>query len=671
MPAISIPCPACGASLKLPDTSLIGKTAKCPKCKHRFVLTLPEADEVPLALAQVPVLPLAPKMGTGARWVPDDVPSSPPASSSVPAFPQFPQFPQAAQVRAFPDPAAGRANNDLGIPDFLAAPTAASGGNSTAEINIAAPISGGAVAAPILAKGKPAAKKRRRGNQAGMIAVAITAILVAAGGYGAYVLSQQKTQQVKKAPAVNQGWEAKKVELAASNENAEQLSPTSGKPIPLDYLPFTPHLICHLRPADLWKKSDRTTVEFQAILGDLGTWLREQIRTRTHFEPEDIEELTLAVNFGPRMSVPDVAVVVRLKEAQTKANFLKQFKGKRKADAKAEIYESTDYSFMLIDDRTFAAAPVGLTQDLELSRNDAALASPDMEPLLQASDRERHASLIFDLKILDSHREDIFMAQMQKVVDKFVVWMGNEIETVSWSMHLSPNFYMETLLHNSSDSSVMKVQRHAQLQFSKLAEEMLAGVERMKPATVGSRQMIGRFPAMLQALDVGTTAHVAPSFARLVTVLPKQASVNLAAGALLTWNQSLLTNFDEEKVVAKGDTMAIPDKLVDRLQMKVLIDFRRTPLQEAFGYIGESLKTEVAIDGDALKGAGFTQNMPQTFDLGTVTAQAALHEILLKYAKERDPLVLIVDEKAKKLILSTKVKAEADGLTPFDTAPKK
>jgi hypothetical protein len=326
---------------------------------------------------------------------------------------------------------------------------------------------------------------------------------------------------------------------------------------------------------------------------------------------------------------------------------------------------------MLIDDRTFAAAPVGLTQDLELSRNDAALASPDMEPLLQASDRERHASLIFDLKILDSHREDIFMAQMQKVVDKFVVWMGNEIETVSWSMHLEPNFYMETLLHNSSDSSVMKVQRHAQLQFSKLAEEMLAGVEKMKPATVGSRQMIGRFPAMLQALDVGTTAHVAPSFARLVTVLPKQASVNLAAGALLTWNQSLLTNFDEEKAVAKGDTTAIPDKLVDRLQMKVLIDFRRTPLQEAFGYICDAIKTEWSIDGDALKGAGFTQNMPQTFDLGTVTAQAALHEILLKYAKERDPLVLIVDEKAKKIILSTKVKAEADGLKAFDTAPKK
>jgi len=334
------------------------------------------------------------------------------------------------------------------------------------------------------------------------------------------------------------------------------------------------------------------------------------------------------------------------------------------------VYDSEDFSFLLIDDRTFALAPVAMSEDLAMSRNDSALTSPDMEPLLRESDRDRHVSLVFDLKILDSHREDVFMAQLQKVVDKFVVWMGEEVETVSWSMHLDPNFYMETLLHNTSDSSVMKVQRHAQLQFSRLPEEMLAGVKKMKPATVGSREIIGRFPAMLQALDVGTTAHVAPACARLVTVLPRNASVNLAAGALLTWNQSLLTNFDDEVNVAKSDGPAVPDKIVDRLKMKVLVDFRRTPLQEAFGYIGESIKTEVVIDGDALKGAGFTQNMPQTFELGTVTAQAALHEIIKKYAQERDPLVLIVNESGKKLMLTTKVKAAADGLAVFDTSSK-
>lgn len=664
MAAISIPCPACGALLKMPDTSLLGKRAKCPRCSHRFVLALPVEDEVALELVDVPVLPLAPKAGASARWVPDDLPNF-----SAPSVPTVPLM----SADMFAPPANGPAF-DIQVPGMVFPDGAVDSVSLTDPEKATVPGSKSAASSATAPKSRSAerlgTRKRRRGNKMPLIAMGILAVVVAGGGYAAFHFGQQPGPQVHQAPAVNEAWETQKVELAASNESAESLSPTSGKPIPLDYLPFTPHLLCHLHPQELWKKNDRTTVEFQATLGDLGLWLREQIRVRTRFEPEEIAELTFAVNFGARMSAPDIAAVVRLREAQTKTDLMKRFKGQRRPDPKVEVYDSEDFSFLLIDDRTFALAPVAMSEDLAMSRNDSALTSPDMEPLLRESDRDRHVSLVFDLKILDSHREDVFMAQLQKVVDKFVVWMGEEVETVSWSMHLDPNFYMETLLHNTSDSSVMKVQRHAQLQFSRLPEEMLAGVKKMKPATVGSREIIGRFPAMLQALDVGTTAHVAPACARLVTVLPRNASVNLAAGALLTWNQSLLTNFDDEVNVAKSDGPAVPDKIVDRLKMKVLVDFRRTPLQEAFGYIGESIKTEVVIDGDALKGAGFTQNMPQTFELGTVTAQAALHEIIKKYAQERDPLVLIVNESGKKLMLTTKVKAAADGLAVFDTSSK-
>ncbi len=671
MAAISIPCPACGSLLKMPDTSLLGKRAKCPRCSHRFVLALPAEEEVRLELAEVPVLPLAPKAGTAARWVPDDLPNF--SDPSVPATPAVlaDMFAPSADVPSFDIQVPGMAVPDIGSAMFP------NGKADSVSLPDAAKIPAGSnnavspAADPTLKAGeRPGMRKRRRGNKMPLIVMGILAVVMAGGGYAAFVLNQNSALQVSQTPAVNEAWEAQKVEMAASNESAESQSPTTGKPVPLDYLPFTPHLLCHLHPQELWKKNDRTTVEFQATLGDLGLWLREQIQLRTRFEPEEIAELTFAVNFGARMSVPDIAAVVRLREAQTKTDLMKRFKGQRRPDPKVEVYDSEDFSFLLIDDRTFAVAPVAMSEDLAMSRNDAALASPDMEPLLRESDRDRHVTLVFDLKILDSHREDVFMTQLQKVVDKFVMWLGEEVETVSWSMHLEPNFYMETLLHNTSDSSVMKVQRHAQLQFSRLAEEMLTGVKKMKPATIGSREIIGRFPAMLQALDVGTTVHIAPACARLVTVLPRNASVNLAAGALLTWNQSLLTNFDDEVNVAKSDGPAVPDKIVDRLKMKVLVDFRRTPLQEAFGYIGESIKTEVVIDGDALKGAGFTQNMPQTFDLGTVTAQAALHEIIKKYAQERDPLVLIVDESGKKLMLSTRVKAAADGLTVFDTSSK-
>jgi len=362
-----------------------------------------------------------------------------------------------------------------------------------------------------------------------------------------------------------------------------------------------------------------------------------------------------------------LAPVVRLREPQT--SLAKRFRASP-TDSSLGVYEFPDASFLEVDSRTFVVASATLSQELALSKTYPALASPGMEPLLQESDRDRHLTLLCDLRILDSHREDIFIEQLQKIADKFLIRMGSQVETLSWSLHLEPQFFMETLLRNTTDSTVIKVQKHAQLELSRLPQDMLWAVKKMKPGTMGSRQIIGRFPAMLQALDVGTTAHVAPTFARLVTLLPEKAAANLAAGALLTWDQSLLTNFDEDPRLTSNETMTIPDKIADRLEMKVLIDFRNTPLQEAFAYIGESIRTEVTIDGKAFEGAGFTQVMAQTFDLGTVTARVAIHAIISKYAKERDPMVLIVDEQGQKLILSTVAKATADGLTVFDTSPK-
>ena len=494
--------------------------------------------------------------------------------------------------------------------------------------------------------------------------IAVLSISTLGGGIWFILQATVETPQPKIKP--NLEYQAVVAERAASNDNAKTLSPTSGKPIPIDYLPFTPQVLCHMHPAELWK-DDRNTAELHAMLSTLDIWLKEQIKTRTRFEPEEISELTFAVNFGARMSAPDVAAVVRLKSPQTDQEFMKRFKGRIYDDPKVELYEATDFSYLKIDKQTFVLAPSNMSESLAMALKDPALLLSDMEPLVEQSDRDRHLSLLFDLKILDSHREDAFMSQMQMLADKLLFWFGEDVQTVSWSMHLEPNLYMETLLHQTQASTPVKVQRFAQVKLSNLPEEILKGVRMMRPSTIGSREMIARFPAMIKALEIGTTLHIDPAGVRLVTLLPQNATANLAAGAMLTWNQSLLTNFDDASHVTKADSTKVPDKVADRLKMNVLIDFRATPLQEALGYIGDTIKTEISIDGDGLKAAAFTQNMPQTYDLGTVTALKAIDTIFARYAKERDPMVLIVDEAGKKLIFTTASKAVADGLTTFPT----
>jgi hypothetical protein len=497
-------------------------------------------------------------------------------------------------------------------------------------------------------------------------ATALLLVIVGVVSIQAFRSTPQPTTQ-KQPVKANLAFQQERAEQAASNESVTELSPTTGKPIPLDYLPFTPHIIIHLRPEELWSR-DPVKEEFLALLGDLGTWLTAQIEDRTRRVPRDIAELTIALNFGARLTPPDVAMVVRLREKPTHKDLVKQF-GRMRPDPSVEVYEAHDYSYLVVDSQTFVVAPLLMAEELHDAKSSEATPSPDMEPLLQESDRSRHLTVLFDLPILDSHREDAFIPELQTAADKVLFWFGDQIETVSFSLHLDKHCFIETLLRQTTSSTPVKLQRFMQVRLDRLPEEVLGMVRKMEPTTLSSRQIIGRFPAMLQAFNIGTTAHAGPGYARLVTLLPRHAAANLAVGTLLTWNQSLLTNFEDPKVTS-SDTSSVPEKLVDRLKMKVLVDFRRTPLQEAFGYIGESIKTDVSIDGDALKGAGFTQNMPQTLDLGEVTALEALDGIIQKYAQERDPLVLIVDEKNKKLILSTKVKSEADGLTPFDTTRK-
>jgi predicted transcriptional regulator len=100
-------------------------------------------------------------------------------------------------------------------------------------------------------------------------------------------------------------------------------------------------------------------------------------------------------------------------------------------------------------------------------------------------------------------------------------------------------------------------------------------------------------------------------------------------------------------------------------QIKIEIEFNRTPLYAAFDYIGEEIKTKIEIDGDALKAKGMTQNMAQSQNLGVVPAIEGVHAILKRY--ERDGMVIIVQQDKKQILVTTKEAAKAQGLKAFPT----
>lgn len=701
MSALSVQCPKCGRSLKLPDHRVLGKKGKCLRCGHRFVLTAPASSEPKAPAApKAPATPKTraaptdseprrarppqPQVGTSARWIPDEPATA--ADESLPVFPlaedaaaaasaERPPLPTKLPVDGVAPPAATTSPDASVAAGSVAAGEgagSAAASDSPAAFDFAAANAPPLVVDPADEGEAPATARltRRRRRRTWMPHVVLGVFtLIAAGVTAAAVFLNRPPDASPSAatpPAANPQWEQQQRSQAAANERAVALSPTDGDEIPLAWVPFTPHLLCHLRPADLWER-DRPRAEFRATLGDLSLWLQDHIRQMGRFEPQDIEELTFAVNFGPRTSRPDVAAVVRLREPQTQSDLFRRFDGQLRPDLEGQIYESGDLCFLLIDERTFAVAPTNLVDSLVAAREYPALPPADLEPLLRASDRQRHVTLLFDVDNIDTHREYIFRSELQTLADQFVIWMGKDIETVSWSLHLEPHLYMETLLRQANDSSPLKVKRHMRLQLDRLPEQMLDLARLMRPGTEGSRLMVGRFPAMLQAVSLATTVDVAGQYVRCVTMLPENAAANLAAASLLTWNQSVVTDFSA--AVPVQETPSLPDTVAERLELPVLVDFRNTPLQEVVEYIGDELKVEFVIDGDALKNAGFTQNMPQSFDLGTVSAKTALHAVLKQYAEERDPMVITVDEDAKRITLTTQAQVARDGTPVFSTAP--
>ncbi len=108
--------------------------------------------------------------------------------------------------------------------------------------------------------------------------------------------------------------------------------------------------------------------------------------------------------------------------------------------------------------------------------------------------------------------------------------------------------------------------------------------------------------------------------------------------------------------------------VVAKLKSEVEIEFARTPLQGALKFIAEKCEVEIELDGEALKRAGFTKNMPQTLTLGKVTGLEAIGVLLKKYEKEKFPLVLVVQEDEKKALITTSEFAEKNKLAVFEFA---
>lgn len=662
-----IPCPKCNKTLKFKNPKYIGTTAKCPACQHKFVLELPPepADEVELQLAEPPARSTPPPeskqplVGTSARWVPDEQPAASQAPATPAAVPPLQSTPVPEQSLAGPQPqiapagaVAGQSFVDPALPQV-----------NVAAVDASVPT---VVVPDDPAINSPVSRLKNRkkgGGKSGLIVGALGLLIASGIGAAAYLSGDSAEKESgSKGVVANDEWEAEKKRLEQSAAAAKDSSPTSGKPIDLRYVPEGANIVVHLHPAEIWS-TDESRQEFLFALGPFGKWVGDEIRRLTTFEPKDIDQLTIAIGLGPRLSKPDVTTVVRLTQPFTgRYNDLivsPNHQDFRKGGAKSE----NGLTWLRVDEATFAVGPEELSEEMVAAMSYAAEPTDDLRAFIAKTDADRHITVMVDRSQLAVHTEELIPVPLQPAVVKLDEWMGKDVDAFVFSTHLGERMFLETLLRNGTGTTNAKLNRHVQSKLAALPTDVLDAVRLMRPNRMGSRKIIARFPAMLNAVAAATESGIGERFVQLTTVLPERAIPNLAVGALLTIDESTRTDFDRErKVTKKPPTKKLPETLAGRLDTVIDVEFTRTPLQEAFAFLGDEIGINFVLNGDGLKLAGYTQNMAQSFKLGKVPAKEGVRKILSQYDKMR----LVANEATKTITVTTTDAIEASGEPAYE-----
>jgi len=623
---------------------------------------------------QIELVTDEPAVGTSAKWVPDtEVPlqaatSAPLQASEVPSL----ETPIGTMPASKADPA---------IPDFAAAESQSATPGQAGFGNFGdAPTTSDGTSSSTMSQMR---RKKKKGSWLTRIVIGLIA-LAGMGTLGFVYVKQQEYQERKELaeaqandPAMMDPANVKTPEdepysalkLEGSSKIVKEFAPTSGKPIELYMMPSGVNMVIHLRPALLWS-NERHYQELRASLtSDVTDWLAAQLKATCRRDPEQIDEALIGLILGPRESEPEVCAVVRLTEPDKLSNLLDEFKGTylyditERPDLRLRVDDK--YGYLIHDESTIAICPANLAGELEYwIKSPNYEVSEGMTQMLHMSDRDRLFTFISNAGDLNRNIETIIPESGQQTVTKVMEFIGEDVETVSWSLHTQPYFHSQVHIRPKSGINPISVNNRLKAQLDDLPDLMWKEVcMKMKPQQLRFRTFIGRLPAMLEAFQESTVHLSGERYMSMTTVLPAKAAPNLALAGLFTANEAERTDFSvETKTMVAQNKPKIPDTVAGRLRLPVDAEFSGTPLQAALQYLCDEAQLKLDLEGPALKDAGFTQNELQTFNLGIVPMEVALATIVNKYKKQNgNRMVVCIDEESKTLLVTMKKFADNAG----------
>lgn len=454
----------------------------------------------------------------------------------------------------------------------------------------------------------PPPPKKRRGWVFWILAIAVFITVVDLIGVLIPTLANRKAAAEKKVADPSRMPLNGGVSQAPVDESQIQwISPTSGPPITLEYVPLGTQVILHLRPGELVAHPEGEKI--LAALGTWGEWTVGQIEEFTGAKLAEIETLLVALHRGD----DGWNCTLRATFAEPRSN------PQADTEGRATFLPAAGQGRLLV------SCPSEIAAELKEQDDAPTILARDLERLLARTDRNRSVTLLMPGKFLDTEGKELFIDGGEKLITAFDALVPETASAVMLSVDWREHFFCElgaTIVQNAP-AHRFNAKFAEQLA---AAEELLAKSLESNPPHPYGKAVEERLPAMLRAMSDYTRVSQDDRIALVRCYLPISAGHNLLLASRLRLSDAVPVADTTEPVLSTAE----------RLRQLTALAFPKETLENALEMLANDAEIPIRIAGRDLQLEGITKNQTFAIDLRDRPAEEVLVEVLRRANPDRE-----------------------------------
>jgi len=409
-------------------------------------------------------------------------------------------------------------------------------------------------------------------------------------------------------------------------------SPTHGQPLDLGYLAPGAQIIVALRPAELLNNAEGEKI--RAALGPLGQAGIEYVERATGLPLAKIERLLVGCQ-STSEGIWNTTLVAHAATPFTRDWLTSKFADVREKEHAGSKYWIADgRAYYLPGDQhanTLVVAPEDSIEDVIDLAGDSPPLRRDIERLIDHTDADRQATILFAPNSLFSDGQGMFAGEVARLRNPLFWFLGDELSGAALSIHWGDDFFLELV----ATPTLETLPQRAATIFSERVAQIPGRVEEyvlgLNPQPYG-RPVVARFPEMLRKLATYTRSDFDNDHAILRCYLPAIAGHNLLFAADLTLAEHPVATASPEVRSSKSTAVSAAPTTRSDVQQKLSqvtsLKFAKDTLEAALEQLSQDIGVPIVILGADLQADGITKNQSFGIDLSDKPAEEILVEIL-------------------------------------------